>query len=58
MIQMKEANGSTPLTYFRTFVSVHSRFNGCQFLFCEVIISGFWHALSLSRLLRYFQRFT
>ena len=44
MIQMKEAHGSTPLTYFRTSVSVHSRFNGCQFLFCEVIISGFWHA--------------
>src|SRR3972149_2484556 len=48
MSQMKEANGCTPLPYFRSFIAPDGCFNSLYFCFVELIISGFWHAPSLS----------
>jgi len=55
---MKEANDHTSLSNFWTFVPANGSFDIRQFLFCEVVISGFWHAQSLSRLLKYIQPIT
>jgi len=55
---MKEAYGGASLSDFRTPIMADRRFNDLQFLVYEVIISGFWHALSLSRLLKYIRLIT
>ncbi len=50
MSQMKEANGCTPLTHFRTLIPPDGCLNSLELFFSELIISGFWHSSSLSRM--------
>lgn len=55
MPKVKEANDCTALSHFGPLILADGFLDLRQLLLVQVVISGFWHALSLSCLLKFFR---